>query len=843
MFKILTKYILLAAALMLAPSAASAAASYPFIKPDIASVEAMGAACGTTVAGVWVPNYGHYAWNGTSTATADGVNVLQCTGVATGRMIIDPGFAGKVYANVAAIDCTSDLSCAAIPNITIQSVSIGSAVALSAQYAWSASCLSGETPDAAIFVRPTGVVTGCYYLTGWGGSPPIVATIADAQTLISSGRFNAVTVTGTQGDGDTFEKVACGGTAPEPSCTPDTGITFSIAGDATHVLQRQGVGATANPQWFTSTVLANTGADAISAIQSALDTGLDVSSPKTDILTVDPTNYGTGNYAALSVGTSGQKISGSFKKQPFATSSTFSTTSGATTVNCSGCNFVASDATNHAKLYVSGVTWGGGSAGFTDINTVNSSTQVVVADAANSTVSSTAGGYGYANNIFYVPDNVDNVQFDVDIQGDKATSYGGMTGAGILSVNNSGLSISPTSYFHDFIDDGIKIWNATSMNVPAAARFDNIYNAGVEPQCYGFDPRTSAAWASTTYCYPLGRISGIYTNIDDGRAGAGNGVGINFNACPSGCTVGSAPFFGGLQVANLQCYNVVRCIWSENNVSGHEAYDVTISNPIINGFINGDTTGTTISYQGIGGVSLRNWTISNPIIRDLSYSGLANSAGILISQSGGTTQNVIINNPQITDDRGTPYMDYGVLASYGTNITVNGGALSGAVTANLSVGGTVTNFSAPSGIEGATAQPSWGPTVIKTFTLAASPAGSTNAMCVSGLYNYNTSTCLNTDTQLGVSNAPVSFCVQASAAISGGDGVTFRLYANGVDVMDIPDSTFGGGGSACVSLNRSASTILTNVQRYRVDEVTTAGWTKTTLTAEATVGAATQATQ
>lgn len=91
MFKSAIKYLMLAAALVLAPSVASAAASYPFIKPSVAAVEAMGAACGTTVSGVWIPNVGHYAWNGSSTATADGVNILQCTGVATGRMIIDPG--------------------------------------------------------------------------------------------------------------------------------------------------------------------------------------------------------------------------------------------------------------------------------------------------------------------------------------------------------------------------------------------------------------------------------------------------------------------------------------------------------------------------------------------------------------------------------------------------------------------------------------------------------------------------------------------------------------------------------------------------------------------------------
>ena len=166
MFKSATKYLLLAAALTLAPSAASAATSYPFIEPSITAVEALGAACSTTVAGVWIPNVGHYAWNGSSTATADGANVLQCTGVATGRMIIDPGFAGKVYANVAAIDCTSDLSCAAIPNITIQTVTLGG-ITGAGDYEWDASYTG--TPSNDFYIQPAGA-THAYKMTGFFSS-------------------------------------------------------------------------------------------------------------------------------------------------------------------------------------------------------------------------------------------------------------------------------------------------------------------------------------------------------------------------------------------------------------------------------------------------------------------------------------------------------------------------------------------------------------------------------------------------------------------------------------------------------------------------------------------------
>lgn len=67
------------------------ASSSPTQLMSIADIEALKAGCRTLVTSVWVPFQGHYAWNGSSTATADGVNILQCTGVATGRMIIDEG--------------------------------------------------------------------------------------------------------------------------------------------------------------------------------------------------------------------------------------------------------------------------------------------------------------------------------------------------------------------------------------------------------------------------------------------------------------------------------------------------------------------------------------------------------------------------------------------------------------------------------------------------------------------------------------------------------------------------------------------------------------------------------
>ena len=81
----------LALALWSVPPVAAAPVAYPVIQPSISKMEGMGAGCGGTALGVWIPNVGHCSWKGSSAATADGVNVIQCTGVATGRMIIDPG--------------------------------------------------------------------------------------------------------------------------------------------------------------------------------------------------------------------------------------------------------------------------------------------------------------------------------------------------------------------------------------------------------------------------------------------------------------------------------------------------------------------------------------------------------------------------------------------------------------------------------------------------------------------------------------------------------------------------------------------------------------------------------
>ncbi len=92
------------------------ASSSPAQMASVADVEALKAGCGTLAKSVWIPNVGHYAWNGTSTATADGVNVLQCTGVTTGRMIIDPG--PLVITTIAALQALPSPPIGAVANVT-----------------------------------------------------------------------------------------------------------------------------------------------------------------------------------------------------------------------------------------------------------------------------------------------------------------------------------------------------------------------------------------------------------------------------------------------------------------------------------------------------------------------------------------------------------------------------------------------------------------------------------------------------------------------------------------------------------------------------------------------------
>lgn len=86
------------------------------------------------------------------------------------------------------------------------------------------------------------VANGTTIIASGNPTPLSVNTIASLQAIVSGGTVTSGIVTGAQGAGMTFEKVACGG-AGQPSCTADNVITFSISGDASHVLQRQIAGA------------------------------------------------------------------------------------------------------------------------------------------------------------------------------------------------------------------------------------------------------------------------------------------------------------------------------------------------------------------------------------------------------------------------------------------------------------------------------------------------------------------------------------------------------------------------------------------------------------------------
>lgn len=154
--------------------------------------------------------------------------------------------------------------------------------------------------------------------------------------------------------------------------------------------------------------------------------------------------------------------------------------------------------------------------------------------------------------------------------------------------------------FEAFFDDGIKANNCPELSVSRMTRFYHIRNIGVEMSSYAANPFAAAfgatyagflggAWSGTIYG-PSGKIDGIYENIDDGLAGAGNGTAIDFSA-----------ELGAPRCTNLTIRGSIRdCllgVWSENNQAGSEATNVDID-VLITGNIAG--VGTTQCSDGIG---------------------------------------------------------------------------------------------------------------------------------------------------------------------------------------------------------------------------------------------------
>lgn len=191
----------------------------------------------------------------------------------------------------------------------------------------------------------------------------------------------------------------------------------------------------------------------------------------------------------------------------------------------------------------------------------------------------------------------------------------GRVGSG-LTLSNCPRATIVGPLFQNFYDDAIKTFSCPDINVLQPTRFFNIRNIGLELRSYATNPYAAigsfagflgTAWSGTIKG-PSGTVNISAEQIDDGLHGAGNGSAIDFSA--SGTT---PPPCNNLRIsANIK--DCLLGIWSENNVPGSEAYNITIDGVVIEGDIAG--AGTTECSDGIGFVGVLGGTIRNVLIRN-----------------------------------------------------------------------------------------------------------------------------------------------------------------------------------------------------------------------------------
>lgn len=236
---------------------------------------------------------GGYYWHSTSTATDDGVQAIQVSGITTGRYIpvsvtTSVGGAGLSVASITALKATLSSVLTDNQPATVQSPGTG--------WVWSASTGAGFESDDATIIRPNDVLlanNGRWYSTS---TAPVVSTVAALRSA-TSGRHSTISVLSHSsvgdGGGGSFDYDA------GDTTSSDDGGTVIVAGTRRY---KRRYTSSVNARWFgmiaDARSLSNVGVTASSStITSASFVAGDVEKV---IQIVTRANPATGTVAVLS---------------------------------------------------------------------------------------------------------------------------------------------------------------------------------------------------------------------------------------------------------------------------------------------------------------------------------------------------------------------------------------------------------------------------------------------------------------------------------------------------------------------------------------------------------------
>ncbi len=207
-----------------------------------------------------------------------------------------------------------------------------------------------------------------------------------------------------------------------------------------------------------------------------------------------------------------------------------------------------------------------------------------------------------AQPIFLLPDLSDGVWFDgITFDGNKTLYAASTANSGVMGYVTLSAAFTECTFQH-FRDCGIKLRDGANL-LADGNDFEDIETNGIEVRLYQNDPRTGLPYPTRPPLNGGYRITGNHFHkIDDGLHGAGEGCGISVAS-----TVGTQ-FIDGLTVTGNTFEDVLRSVWSENNVAGGEGRNITVTGNTIVGNIAG--AGTTETKDGIGMIGVKGGTIT-----------------------------------------------------------------------------------------------------------------------------------------------------------------------------------------------------------------------------------------
>ena len=268
-----------------------------------------------------------------------------------------------------------------------------------------------------------------------------------------------------------------------------------------------------------------------------------------------------------------------------------------------------------------------------------------------------------------MPDLIENIVFeDITLDGNIALYAPSNLITGIFGSVTRSITVK-NCFFEGFGDCGIKLRDGARVLVDGCS-FYNINTNAIEVRLYTNDPRTGLPYPVRPENRDYRIVNNYFDKIDDGSGGALEGCGVNVAS-------GSALYYlENVVVSNNTFSDVLRSIFTENNVAGGETRNFSVIGNTISGNIRG--AGVVETKDGIGVVNGIDVTIMGNTIRNVGNFAPIGGFCAAVQVSGNACRNIVISGNTFTDDSGDPdRTDYGVFLNETARVIVRSNAIQG----------------------------------------------------------------------------------------------------------------------------------------------------------------------